>query len=119
MAVFRADPPYAFVANVAVPALKPRDVVVRNGTVFVIPQNSGNHTTILNETETKSLGLEQEVADVLGRHLAHLQHPTNTPPPGPMGPPLSTTTWTPVALKRTKSTSATSQLKNGKTWSKV
>ena len=27
----------------------------------------------------------QEVADLLGRHLAHLQHPTSTPPPGPMG----------------------------------
>jgi len=27
----------------------------------------------------------QEVADVLGRHLAWLQHPTSTPPPGPVG----------------------------------
>ncbi len=58
-----AQPPYGWLANVPVVAVKPRDIVVVGGTVYVIPQNSGNHTTLLDENHTSALGLHQEVPD--------------------------------------------------------
>jgi len=63
--VYEAQPPYAFVANVAVDAVKPRDIVASGDTVLVVPQNSGNHTTLLDETATATLGLEQTTPDAL------------------------------------------------------
>ena len=40
---------------------------------------------LLAKNPDERLQTSQEVADLLGRHLAYLQHPTNTPPPGPLG----------------------------------
>ena len=62
--VTQAAPPYAPVGNLPLGAVRPRDVVAVGGTVYAIPQNSGNHTTLIDETVTISgLGLEQLVAD--------------------------------------------------------
>ena len=60
---FEALPPFAFVGQTAIDAWKPRDLVAIGPTVYVIPQNSGNHTIILDENHTKALGLEQLVPD--------------------------------------------------------
>ncbi len=55
-----AEAPYARVAVVPVGAVRPRDVVAVGGTVFVIAQDSGNHTTLIDETQTESvLGIDQ------------------------------------------------------------
>ncbi len=58
-----AQPPYGHLATLPIGAVKPRDLVAVDDTVFVIAQNSGNRTTILDETAAKQLGLEQEVPD--------------------------------------------------------
>lgn len=63
VAVFDASPPHAWIANVVVPGFAPRDVVAHAGTVYAIPQHSGNKTTLLDETKTKRAGLEQWVTD--------------------------------------------------------
>ena len=55
--------PFAGRKNIALEALRPRDVVAIGNRVYAIPQNSGNETTILDETETKNLGLDQLVPD--------------------------------------------------------
>lgn len=47
----------AFVARLAVPGDKPRALVAVGTTVFVVPQNSGNKTTILTESEARAVGL--------------------------------------------------------------
>lgn len=61
--VHSAKAPYARLAIVPVRGLKPRDVCAVGDDVYVIPLNSGNHTTLLNENHTKTLGLEQDVPD--------------------------------------------------------
>ncbi|MFG0317532.1 MAG: hypothetical protein ACF8XB_09675 [Planctomycetota bacterium JB042] len=61
--VTQAAPPYAWIANVPVDGVKPRDVCVAAGRVHAVPQVSGNRTTLLDETETKNAGLEQETPD--------------------------------------------------------
>jgi YVTN family beta-propeller protein len=61
--VFDAVPPHDRLASLPIGNVKPRDVLAVDGTMFVIPQHSGNHTTILDETAAKTLGLEQEVPD--------------------------------------------------------
>jgi YVTN family beta-propeller protein len=60
-AVVVADalPPYAITARIALPADKPRALAVVGGTVYVVPENSGNHTTVLDADQTASMGLEQ------------------------------------------------------------
>jgi YVTN family beta-propeller protein len=63
IAVAQANPPYAFVASIALDNMKPRALAAANGVVYAAAQNSGNHTTLLNETKTKQLGLAQSVAD--------------------------------------------------------
>ncbi|MGQ0553682.1 MAG: hypothetical protein ACT4PU_10740 [Planctomycetota bacterium] len=61
--VVGAAPPYARLGLLSVGAVKPRDVLAVGSTLYALPQNSGNHTTILDETSTTQLGLEQEVPD--------------------------------------------------------
>lgn len=61
--VAQAVPPYARLAALDIGAVKPRDVVAVGNTVYVIPQNSGNRTVIMDETATTTLGLAQEVVD--------------------------------------------------------
>lgn len=81
--VRRAAPPFDPVAAVPVRAWKPRDVCAVGDTVYVIAQNSGNRTTILDENHTKALGLEQEVFDAFdgGPFAVNpvLLHPSLTP----------------------------------------
>lgn len=60
LVVADAVPPYDVVGHVELGVVAPRDVVAVDGTVYVVPQNSGNHTTILDETATKTtLGWSQ------------------------------------------------------------
>ena len=61
--VHEATAPYGFLANVPMTAVKPRIVVAWDGAVATLPQNSGNRTTLLDETETGLLGIDQEEAD--------------------------------------------------------
>lgn len=61
--VFDASPPFAFLKTIPIDAWKPRDLTVIDNTVYVIAQNSGNRTRILDENHTKPLGLTQVVAD--------------------------------------------------------
>lgn len=63
---FGIDPPYARFPNVFLEGMKPRGVATSadGATVFVAIQNSGNHTTLLDETETKTLGIEQTTPDL-------------------------------------------------------
>jgi YVTN family beta-propeller protein len=63
VAVHDASPPYARIGLVPVGGVRPRDVVLADGAVHALVQNSGNHTVIMDETATKTLGLEQEVPD--------------------------------------------------------
>ena len=63
VAVHSASAPYARLALLPISAVRPRDVVVADGTVYVIPQNSGNHTTLLDELGTAALGLVQDEPD--------------------------------------------------------
>jgi YVTN family beta-propeller protein len=65
VAVHAAQPPYARLALVPVGGVRPRDVVLADGDVHALVQNSGNRTVIMDETATKTLGLEQEVPDAL------------------------------------------------------
>ncbi|MHC5211286.1 MAG: hypothetical protein ACYTG2_11255 [Planctomycetota bacterium] len=57
--VCQAEAPYAVLDRVELPAHKPRALAVADGGVHVIPQNSGNRTTILDVIKADSLGLEQ------------------------------------------------------------
>lgn len=65
VAAFQSAPPYALLPPIAIPGLKPRDLATAGAGVFVIPQNSGNHTTLLNENHTVALALPQTAADAL------------------------------------------------------
>ncbi len=58
-----ASPPYAVLQRVAVPGHKPRALAEADGAVWVIPQNSGNHTTVLDVSQTATLGLSQLTLD--------------------------------------------------------
>lgn len=54
VAIFDATPPFAFRQNLDITVLnghKPRNVVAVGNDVYVMPQNSGNHTTILSIEE--------------------------------------------------------------------
>jgi YVTN family beta-propeller protein len=61
--VLEAAPPYALLARIGLPAHRPRALAVDGGTVYVVPQNSGNHTTVLDQEQTGQLGLEQTDVD--------------------------------------------------------
>jgi YVTN family beta-propeller protein len=63
IAVHRAVAPYERLALLPLGAVRPRDLVLAGGLVYAIPQNSGNHTTLLDETAATNLGLEQLVLD--------------------------------------------------------
>jgi|GEM_PF-3551474 len=63
VAVHRASPPYERLALLELGAVKPRDVALAGGLLHAIPQNSGNHTTLLDETAATTLGLAQLVLD--------------------------------------------------------
>lgn len=65
VASFAIDPPYSRSPNVVLEGMKPRAVALSQdgATVYVAIQNSGNHTTLLDETETKTLGIEQTTSD--------------------------------------------------------
>ncbi len=56
-------PPYAILGNAVLDAVKPRDVAVAGGVVYAAIENSGNHTTLLDETKAKQLGIEQVTPD--------------------------------------------------------
>ena len=70
VAVHSAAAPYARIALLPIGGVRPRDVVVAGGTVYAIPQNSGNHTTLLDEIGTEDLGLPQDVADAFDAPFA-------------------------------------------------
>src|SRR5262249_57918676 len=59
IAVHGASPPYARLALLPLGASRPRDVAVAGGQVWALAQDSGNHTTLLDETQTTTLGLAQ------------------------------------------------------------
>ncbi len=61
--VLDAAPPYAVLARVGLPAHRPRALAVAGGSVYVVPQNSGNHTSVLDQEQTALLGLEQTDVD--------------------------------------------------------
>ncbi|MGQ0553346.1 MAG: hypothetical protein ACT4PU_09010 [Planctomycetota bacterium] len=58
-----ATAPYTIRHRLALPAHKPRALAEAGGVVYVLPQNSGNHTTVLDAFQAFSLGLEQHVSD--------------------------------------------------------
>lgn len=70
IAVHSAEAPYARLALVPIGAVRPRDVVVAGGVVYALPQNSGNHTTLLNETHTEALDLVQDEPDAFDAPFA-------------------------------------------------
>lgn len=53
------DAPWAVQDVVGIPGHRPRALALRDGVVLVVPQNSGNHTTVLSEEEADDLGLGQ------------------------------------------------------------
>lgn len=57
------DPPYAVLGHVSVHGMKPRDIAIAHGRAYVAIGVSGNHTTLLDETQTKSLGIDQTTLD--------------------------------------------------------
>ncbi len=60
LVVAQAVAPYALIEHVSLGVIKPRDVVALDGAVYVVPQNSGNRTTLLDETDTTTtLGWSQ------------------------------------------------------------
>ncbi|HEX5010682.1 MAG TPA: hypothetical protein VFY71_09785 [Planctomycetota bacterium] len=61
--VLDAAPPWGLVARTALPADRPRALVVAGGTVYVAPQNSGNHTSCLDADQAVQLGLQQTDVD--------------------------------------------------------
>src|SRR5262249_23250702 len=46
-----------------IPALRPRTLLADGGSVYVLSEHSGNHTTILSEADATALGLTQLVLD--------------------------------------------------------
>jgi len=80
-----AAPPYAVLQRVAVPGHKPRALAEADGAVWVIPQNSGNHTTVLDVVQTTALGLDQLALDAFDLPFA--------PNPVLTLPVLSTLPW--------------------------
>jgi YVTN family beta-propeller protein len=64
-AVVIADshPPYAITARVGIQAHRPRALAVAGGTVYVVPEDSGNHTSVLDADQTAVMGLEQLMPD--------------------------------------------------------
>ena len=63
VSVFQATAPYDFLGNVAIQAVKPRDLVARDGVIYVVPQNSGNKTIIMDEDAAADEGLTQLTPD--------------------------------------------------------
>lgn len=63
LVVMRANPPYDVLTSRRIPAVKPRDVVFVDGTLYVVPQNSGNGTTILPFQDALDAGIKQYDAD--------------------------------------------------------
>ncbi|HZJ70583.1 MAG TPA: hypothetical protein VFF36_06580, partial [Planctomycetota bacterium] len=61
--VAQAEAPYAILQRVAVPGHKPRALVSAGGAIHVIPQDSGNHTTVINAFDADQVGLSQLVLD--------------------------------------------------------
>ncbi len=61
--VFEAAPPYGFLGDVVLPAVRPRDVVAAGDRVYVTALHSGNHTTLLDEKLTQSLSMTQLTRD--------------------------------------------------------
>ncbi|MFH1265499.1 MAG: serine/threonine-protein kinase [Planctomycetota bacterium] len=78
---FRADTTVAVLRRVCDDEPRPiREInpEIPEGLVAIIDR-------LLAKSPDERLQTSQEVADLLGRRLAYLQHPTNTPPPGPLG----------------------------------
>src|SRR5262249_27045423 len=61
--LFTASAPHTRLANVVVPALRPRTLVADGGSVYVLSEHSGYHTTILSEADATALGLTQLTLD--------------------------------------------------------
>ena len=59
----QTSPPYAILQRVEVPGHKPRALVAAGGAIHVIPQNSGNHTTVINPFDAQQVGLSQLTLD--------------------------------------------------------
>lgn len=68
VAIFDASPPFARLMNVGVEAHKPRALVANlaGDGVLVIPQNSGNGTTILSAAEMDALNANQFTLSLAG-----------------------------------------------------
>jgi YVTN family beta-propeller protein len=84
--VAQADAPYAVLDRVELPAHKPRALAVADGGVHVIPQNSGNRTTVLDAFDAGALGLEQLDTDAFDPPLVYN--------PVLARPDLATAAWT-------------------------
>ena len=83
--VAQAHPPYAVLDVLGVPAHRPRALLHDGPRVWVMPQDSGNHTTSLSEFQTDALGLHP--TDVLPGESYELN-------PALIDPQLSTSTFT-------------------------
>ncbi len=67
--VMRANPPYSILTARRMPAVKPRDVTVADGTLYIIPQNSGNRTTLLPFAQAEAMGLQQFEIDAFNPEI--------------------------------------------------
>ncbi|HEX5009699.1 MAG TPA: hypothetical protein VFY71_04805, partial [Planctomycetota bacterium] len=63
VAVHGAAPPWERLALLPLGAVRPRDIVQAGKLLYAIPQDSGNHTTLLDETAATKLGLTQLTLD--------------------------------------------------------
>lgn len=57
--VAQASAPYDVLTRISIPAVKPRALVAIGDTVYVIPQNSGNRTTVISEAQADQINLSQ------------------------------------------------------------
>lgn len=56
--VFSASAPWTLIDRVGLPAHRPRALAVDGGVVRVVAQNSGNHSTVLDQDQAAQLGLD-------------------------------------------------------------
>ncbi|MFO0984414.1 MAG: hypothetical protein U1E76_22260 [Planctomycetota bacterium] len=61
--MFAASAPHARLGQTVLNALRPRALVASGNDVYVLTQNSGNHTTILSEADALALGIDQLTLD--------------------------------------------------------
>src|SRR5262249_33608574 len=74
--VAQSQPPWAILQRVALPGDRPRALALADGRLWLVPQNSGNHTTVLDFSQAQSLGLKQTVLDAYDQPFALNPAPT-------------------------------------------